>query len=97
VGIDIPRILVHERGTVVRGSRPGVDGRALRALGRAFTTAERYERAQRTARALQRPLVRDGRVRWFPGPLRGWGKSRTLPGIASQTFREWWEKRDRGA
>jgi L-lactate dehydrogenase complex protein LldF len=97
VGIDIPRILVHERGKVVRGSRPGVDGRALRALGRAFTTAERYERAQRTARALQRPLVRDGRLRWFPGPLRGWGKSRTLPGIASETFREWWEERDRGA
>ena len=44
-------------------------------------TPERYERAQRTARALQRPLVRDGRLRWLPGPLAGWGRSRTLPGV----------------
>jgi L-lactate dehydrogenase complex protein LldF len=97
VGIDIPRILVHERAKVVRTSRAGLEARALRALGRAFATRERYERAQRTARALQRPLVRDGRLRWFPGPLSGWGRSRTLPGVAPQTFREWWEERERGA
>ena len=97
VGIDIPRILVHERAKVVRSARPGLDGRALRALGRAFSSAERYERAQRTTRALQRPFVRGGRLRWFPGPLAGWGRSRTLPGVAPQTFREWWEERDRGA
>ena len=72
-------------------------GRALRALARAFSSDERYERAQRTARALQRPLVRSGRLRWFPGPLAGWGRSRTLPGVAPQTFREWWEERERGA
>ena len=75
----------------------GLEGRALRALGRAFSSAERYERAQRTARALQRPLVKDGRLRWLPGPLAGWGRSRTLPGVAPQTFREWWEERERGA
>ena len=97
VGIDIPRILVHERAKVVHRARPGLEGRALRALGRAFASAERYERAQRTARALQRPVVRSGRLRWFPGPLAGWGRSRTLPGVAPQTFREWWEARDRGA
>jgi L-lactate dehydrogenase complex protein LldF len=97
VGIDIPRILVHERGKVVRGARPGLEGRLVRMLGWAFSSPERYERAQRTARALQGPAVRDGRLRWFPGPLRGWGRSRTLPGVAPQTFREWWEARERGA
>jgi L-lactate dehydrogenase complex protein LldF len=96
VGIDIPRILVHERGKAVRRARPGIEGRALRALGRVFSSRERYERAQRTARALQRPVVREGRLRWFPGPLRGWGRSRTLPGVAPETFREWWEARGRG-
>ena len=97
VGIDIPRILVHERAKVVRRSRPGLEGRALSALGRAFSSVERYERAQRTARALSRPVVRDDRVRWLPGPLAAWGRSRTLPGVAEQTFREWWEARERGA
>ena len=95
VGIDIPRILVHERAKVVALARPGVEGRALRALGRAFSSAERFERAQRLARVLQRPAVRNGRLRWLPGPLAAWGRSRTLPGVASQTFREWWEVRDR--
>ena len=97
VGIDIPRILVHERAQVVRHTRPGLEGRALRALGRTFSSRERYERAQRMARSLQRPALSGGRLRWFPGPLRGWGRSRTLPGVAQQTFREWWEARERGA
>jgi L-lactate dehydrogenase complex protein LldF len=95
VGIDIPRILVHERAKVVGRRRPGLEGRALRALGRAFATTERYERAQRVARALQRPALRDGRLRWLPGPLSAWGRSRTLPGVAPETFREWWEARER--
>ena len=46
------------------------------------------------ARALKRPALRDGRLRWLPGPLAGWGRSRTLPGVAEQTFREWWEARE---
>ena len=41
--------------------------------------------------------VRAGRVRWFVGPLRGWGASRELPALPAQTFREWWEQRGRGA
>jgi L-lactate dehydrogenase complex protein LldF len=97
VRIDIPRILVHERALAVRRARPGLEGRALRALGRAFTSRAGYERAQRVARALQRPALRGDRLRWFPGPLRGWGRSRTLPGVASETFREWWEARERGS
>ena len=97
VRIDIPRLLVHERAKEVRSERQGVEGASLRLLGRVFGSVERYERAQRLARRLQRPAVRDGRVRWFVGPLAGWGASRELPGIPEQTFREWWETRDGGA
>ncbi len=97
VRIDIPGILVHERAKAVRAGRPSAERTALRALGRAFASRERYERAQRLARRLQRPAVRDGRVRWFVGPLAGWGRSRALPAIPEQTFREWWEARERRA
>jgi L-lactate dehydrogenase complex protein LldF len=93
VRIDIPRLLVHERDRVVRAERQGVEGASLRLLGRAFESRERYERAQRLARRLQRPVVRKGRVRWFVGPLAGWGSSRELPALPEQTFREWWESR----
>ena len=91
VRIDIPRLLVNERS---KSRRPRSEAVALRSLYRTFSSQARYERAQRLARVFQRPVVRDGRLRWFPGPLHGWGSSRTLPGVAEQTFREWWGSRD---
>ncbi len=97
VRIDIPGLLVHERAKVVAEGSPRSERAALGTLARAFATRAAYERAQRVARLVQRPAVRDGRVRWFPGKLRGWGQSRELPGVAPETFREWWERRDRGA
>ncbi|MBA2461033.1 MAG: lactate utilization protein [Actinobacteria bacterium] len=96
VKIDIPRILVHERAKAVRAEAQGLEGVGLRFLARVFSQRRRYERAQRLGRALQRPVVRNGHVRWFVGPLKGWGLSRELPALPQQTFREWWEQRERG-
>lgn len=96
VGIDIPTILVHERAKVVARERPGLEGRSLRLLGRAFATRAGYERAQRLGRVLQRPLARNGWIKHFPpGPLAAWGRVRELPVVPPQTFREWWEARER--
>jgi L-lactate dehydrogenase complex protein LldF len=93
--IDIPSILVHERGKAVARERAGIEGRSLKLLGRAFATRAGYERAQRLGRSLQRPFARDGWITHFPpGPLAAWGKSRDLPALPAQTFREWWESRD---
>ena len=52
VGIDIPRILVHERAKVVRRTRPGLEGRALRLLA-----AGVLERRALRARATHRPCA----------------------------------------
>jgi L-lactate dehydrogenase complex protein LldF len=97
VKIDIPSILVHERANAVAAERQGLEGAVLKRLGRLFLDVDRYERAQRLGRLLQRPAVRDGRLRWFVGPLKGWGTSRELPALPAQTFREWWESRERRA
>jgi L-lactate dehydrogenase complex protein LldF len=97
VRIDIPRLLVHERERALGLALRPSERSGLRALARAFSTRARYERAQRLARLVQRPAVRDGRLRRFPGPLGAWGATRELPGVASETFREWWERRERGA
>jgi L-lactate dehydrogenase complex protein LldF len=97
VKIDIPRILVHERARSVAAERQGFEGATLRRLGRILSDHRSYERAQRLARVLQRPALRNGHLRWFPGPLGGWGASRDLPGVPAQTFREWWEARERRA
>ena len=96
VRIDIPRLLVHGRALAVAVDRQGVEGVALRRLGRVFSSRSRYERAQRLARVLQRPLTADGWFKRFPGPLAGWGASRELPAFPAETFREWWA-RERGA
>jgi len=98
VQIDIPSILVHERGKAVARERSGIEGRSLKMLGRAFATRAGYERAQRLGRSLQRPVARDGWITHFPpGPLGAWGRSRDLPALPAQTFREWWESRDERA
>jgi L-lactate dehydrogenase complex protein LldF len=80
----------------VRAERAGVEGLSLRRLARAFASRAGYERAQRLARRLQRPVVREGWVRHFPpGPLAAWGRSCELPAVPDETFREWWESRAR--
>jgi L-lactate dehydrogenase complex protein LldF len=100
VKIDIPTILIHLRGRVTRevqGSGEPGERLAMGLLARVFSSPRSYERAQRIARALSRPLARDGRIaRRLPGPLARWQSVRELPAPAEQTFREWWRGREEG-
>jgi L-lactate dehydrogenase complex protein LldF len=96
VKIDIPSVLVHLRGRVVR-ERGGAAGEraAMRVMARVLGDRRRYERAQRAAQVGTWPLSRGGRIeRRLPGPLRGWTASRDLPALPEQTFREWWRNRE---
>src|SRR4051812_22041404 len=90
VKIDIPSVLIHLRGRVVREERAGLDaeGAAMRALARAFATRRRYELAQRLARLGRGPL---GRLPF--GPLAGWTAMRELPEVPAESFRDWWRSR----
>jgi L-lactate dehydrogenase complex protein LldF len=90
VKIDIPRVLVHLRGRVVREakSRWTPERLAMDSLGRVFASRRSYERAQRLARLGNGPLA------GLPGPLSGWTAMRDLPRAPSETFRAWWAKRD---
>jgi len=97
VKIDVPRLLVHLRGRIVRESRPPARPRsealAMQALARTFAHRRRYETALRIARAGGRPLSRDGRIeRRLPGPLKAWQSVRDLPAPAEQSFRDWWRE-----
>ncbi len=96
VRIDIPALLVHERGRVVAREGASLERWSLRLLARVFASQERYERAQQLARRWQRRAVRDGWLQRFPpGPLAAWGRSRDLPALPDETFREWWQRRAR--
>jgi L-lactate dehydrogenase complex protein LldF len=90
VGIDIPSVLVHLRGRVVREERARLDPEtlAMRAAARVFGSRRGYERAQRLARAGRGPFAR------LPvGPLQGWTAMRDLPEVPEQSFRDWWRSR----
>jgi L-lactate dehydrogenase complex protein LldF len=94
VKIDIPSLLVHLRGRVIRErGGPRGEGIAMEALARVFAHRRRYEAAQKIARVGGRPLSTDGRIeRRLPGPLKGWTAVRDLPAPPEQTFRDWWRE-----
>jgi L-lactate dehydrogenase complex protein LldF len=87
VKIDIPAVLLHLRAQTEKNL---AERASMRALARVFGSARLYERAQRLARFGRRPARR------VPGPLATWTKTRDLPPVAKETFREWWS-RERGA
>ena len=97
VKIEIPRLLTHLRAREVAArSRLDPEKLAMKALFHIFSTRDRYERAQKVARAAARPLARGRRtISHAPGPLGRWTMSRELPAPAPETFREWW-RRTRG-
>jgi L-lactate dehydrogenase complex protein LldF len=98
VKINIPEVLIHLRGKVVRqkqnkGGWPGSEGLAMKVLARIFASPRMFERAQKLGRFGQRLVVREGYVEHLPGPLAGWSAMRDAYPVAQQTFREWWRSR----
>ncbi|HSS59290.1 MAG TPA: lactate utilization protein B [Solirubrobacteraceae bacterium] len=83
VKIDIPSILVHLRGRVVQevGS-PAPERAAMAAMARVFASRRAYEAAQRAAKLGRGPLA--------GAALRPWTRSRELPEVPGQSFRDWW-------
>jgi L-lactate dehydrogenase complex protein LldF len=101
VKINIPEVLIHLRGEVVRhkqdsgsGIIPDPENLAMQMLARIFASPSRFERMQRLGRFGQRLFVRDGVMTNLPGILGGWTTIRDVYPVASQTFREWWRERE---
>ncbi len=100
VKINIPEVLIHLRGRVVRNKqdkgslRQKLDPEnvAMKTMSNVFADRERFEQAQRLARLGQWPLARGGTIGRLPGRLAGWTAVRDLKPIPEQTFREWWRK-----
>ncbi len=98
VKIDIPEVLIHLRGKVVRhkqehGSSLAPESLAMKTMSWVFADRRRYEAAQRLGRLGQKPMVRRGFIESLPGPLGGWTAMRDVFPVAKQTFREWWRTR----
>jgi L-lactate dehydrogenase complex protein LldF len=88
VKIDIPSVLVHLRGRVVREQKSSLtpEALAMKGMAAAFATRRRYEGAQRLARLGRGPLAR--------ALVPGWTAMRDLPEPPKETFRDWWQHRE---
>jgi L-lactate dehydrogenase complex protein LldF len=98
VKIDIPTVLVHLRGKVIRRGAEGAEDRpealSMKAAAYAFGSTTRYRRAQRVAIGALRLLAKVpalGRI--VPGPLAAWTSVRDLPEPPRETFTDWWRGR----
>jgi L-lactate dehydrogenase complex protein LldF len=92
VRIDIPALLVHEREKVV-AAKGWTEAVSMKLLGRVFARAPAM--SVPAAGVFSRPLARNGWIRRFPPGRCAGGRSRDLPAVPPQTFREWWESDDR--
>ena len=99
VKINIPEILIHLRGEVVRqkqdagGLLPDPESLAMKVLARIFRSPALFARAQEAGRLGQKLMLRGGYIESLPGPFGGWTAMRDVYPVAPQTFREWWKSR----
>ena len=102
VKINIPEILIHLRGRVVRedqatlGGMLAVENLAMQGAAAAFKSQRRYEAAQRLAQAGQVLFRKGDQLENLPGMAGGWTKYRDLKAIPKQSFRDWWKSRGNG-
>ena len=103
VKINIPETLIHLRGKIVREDQKKLSGAlspeniAMKVVGKVFLTHQRYEAAQRLARAGQLVFERKGQLTNLPGLAGAWTKTRDLRPVPQQSFRGWWKSRSAGS
>ena len=100
VAIDIPQMLVHLRSRVVEDKRrasrvPTPEQAVMASAAWTMDSPVRWAGALRAAR-LGRLLGRRRRtISSLPPPLSAWTDTRDLPRPPTQTFRDWWARRER--
>lgn len=97
VKINIPEILIHLRAKVVEGGGAPLGERlAMKAAAFAMADGGRLSAAHTLARIGQFPFAHEGKIDNLPGPLRGWTAFRDLKPMPAESFRQWWERREKG-
>jgi len=99
VKINIPEVLIHLRGKVVRQDQATFSGKlslwniGMQAAAFLFADAGRLAMAEHMGQIGQKPLVsKNGFIEWMPLMLSGWTQTRDLKAMPAQSFRDWWAK-----
>ncbi len=96
VKINIPEILIHLRGKVVRHKQdtrgfPDPENLAMKLLARVFAQPGSVRPVAAGGSAGPEGGLKDGFIESLPGPFGGWTAMRDVYPVAPQTFREWWQ------
>jgi L-lactate dehydrogenase complex protein LldF len=93
VRIDIPRMLVELREHLDRGRiAPWSERMVFRAARLGMQSPALFRLGARMGRRLQRPFLREGRLRRLPLFFGKWTATRDLPPVAARTFSERWKE-----
>jgi L-lactate dehydrogenase complex protein LldF len=99
VKINIPEVLIHLRGRIVKQEQATLGGAlsfwniAMKAAAFLFHDSERLAMGNRLGEVGQKIFVsKDGFIESLPLIMGGWTQSRDLRPLQKQSFREWWEK-----
>jgi len=99
VKINIPEVLIHLRGKIVREDQATLAGKfslwniGMQAAAFLFKDAGRLSMAEHLGQIGQKALVsKNGFIEWMPGMLSGWTQTRDLKAMPEQSFRDWWAK-----
>ena len=99
VKINIPEVLIHLRGKVVREDQATLGGKlslwniGMQAAAFLFKDSGRLAMAERFGQIAQKPLVsKNGFIEWMPLMLNGWTQTRDLKAMPAESFREWWAR-----
>ena len=93
VRIDIPRMLIELRRQVDEEHiAPWTERVLFKTFARLLVHPTLYRLGARIGRILQRPLIREGRIRALPFFFGRWTKTRDLPPVAPRTFQERWRE-----
>ena len=93
VRIDIPRMLIELRRQVDEEHiAPWTERVLFKTFARLLVHPTLYRLGARIGRILQRPLIREGRIRALPFFFGRWTKTRDLPPVAARTFQERWRE-----
>ena len=91
VRIDIPRMLIELRRQVDEEHiAPWTERVLFKTFARLLVHPTLYRLGAPIGRILQRPLIREGRIRALPFFFGRWTKTRDLPPVAARTFQERW-------
>ena len=92
VKIDLPHLLVHQRSRSVdegAASSP-LENAAVSSWARAMSSSRGYAFAVSAARVAGTVA---SALPWISPASRAWSRQRTMPKIASTTFKDWWRER----